>query len=530
MQRWLLVGIATLLLGCQMPLTQIDAQATAAASGCWPGNVATPRAITVTPSGAQTATPSATSTTLGGTPTATRWPTSTALPTTTPYPRCTPGPNDPTLIPYPTAVPAKPPYPTKEPTLRQGGSDQQTVFLLPGKSYQIDLAVHPTEGWPVVAVTQRDTLSTDPIQSFVRVFNPQANRWSVAQQVDLGESSNGTDRNGSTVVGVTGDRTVVAVWGASDKTATYEGGIWTSRSTDFGTSWSQPQRIADNCSLVQDMATTASGWIVVLATCFARSSAGAQLFAGMLVREPDGTWQPIARLRSVPATYGAVVIVGDGEQARAVALTTAHPSVGDPRQLYLFTKTLGAGSWITTTRPFRVTGIDSANLGTFGVNVQGIAYTRPNGQQGVTFVWAGRDQASIYSLTSLDGGQRWDDVMPIVYRQSGETLAFVSPAYDAAADRLVALWLCCGEQQSTHYTSWSAPGARWQPRYDASSATPLVFGSRAGASSVAAQAPNARVAWFAWVEQANQVSVRTLNLNQVIPVDQYPPTPTRGAQ
>src|SRR6185295_14037402 len=98
-------------------------------------------------------------------------------------------------------------------------------------------------------VMQRFSLSSDPIQSFVRVFNPISGKWGPAQQVDIGESSNGMDRNGSTVVGITGDRTVLAVWGGSDKAEAYEGGLWTSASRDFGATWSTPTRIAENCAL-----------------------------------------------------------------------------------------------------------------------------------------------------------------------------------------------------------------------------------------------------------------------------------------
>jgi hypothetical protein len=221
-----LLIVLALLSSCAPPLTQAEAQATAVVAGCWPGNVATPRAVTVTPD-PRFVTPSPTATaTLGPllptatldprTPTATRVPTATRLPTTTPYPRCTPGPEE-TLIPYPTPAPPPPPYPTQDPKLRQGGSDQQNTIQLPGHTYRLKLAVHPTEGWPVVGIMQRFSESSDPIQSFVRVFNPLANTWGPAQQVDVGESSNGQDRFGSTVIGITGDRAVHVVYGASDQ-------------------------------------------------------------------------------------------------------------------------------------------------------------------------------------------------------------------------------------------------------------------------------------------------------------------------
>ena len=62
----------------------------------------------------------------------------------------------------------------------------QTTIQLPGHTYRLKIAVHPTEGWPVVGIMQRFSESADPIQSFVRVFNGRSNKWGPAQQVDIG--------------------------------------------------------------------------------------------------------------------------------------------------------------------------------------------------------------------------------------------------------------------------------------------------------------------------------------------------------
>jgi len=513
----LTVALAALLASCAPPLSQADAQATAQVAGCWPGAVATPRAVTVTPLGV-VALPSTT--------------TPTALPTTTAYPRCTPGPGTPTLPPTRTAVPTRPPYPTRAPDLLQGGSAMQTALQLPGTAYAIDLAAHPTEGWPVVGVLQRFSISTDPIQSFVRVFNPGTRSWGAAQQVDIGASSNGTDRNGSTAVGVTGDRMVHAVWGGSD--ANPEGGIWTSFSRDFGASWSAPALLADHCATVLDLATSAAGWIVVLAQCYARAGDQVRLYAGLLVRDPAGMWAPLARLPAVPATFGAVVIAGDGAAARAVALTTAHGPQGDTRTLYLTARPLaGADAWTTSTRAFAVAGIADGDLGDFGVHVRGLTYTRP-GQAlpALTFMFCGRGQARAYALTSSDSGASWGQVEAIASFSDGRQLTSVTPAYDVAADALIALWVAGDGDAATHYGSWSVPGSGvWQPALRPGVATPLVLGSRNAGQTASAQAANARVAWVAWVEGETQVVVRSLNLNQVVPRDVYPtstPQPTGG--
>jgi hypothetical protein len=547
----LILLVIPLLASCTPPPTQAQAQATAVVAGCWPGNAATPRAVTVTPDLVVATPTSAALTTSGpGTPTATRWPTATHAPTTTPYPRCTPGPDE-TLVPYPTPAPARSPYPTQEPKLRQGGSDEQTTIQLPGRTYALSLAVHPTEGWPVVGIMQRFSESADPIQSFVRVYNPHAKQWGPAQQVDIGESSNGQDRNGSIVVGITGDRTVHVVWGGSDRAADgSEGGLWTSSSADYGAHWSAPQQIATDCALALDMATTAAGDIVVLASCYTRVGNGATFHADMLVRHPNGTWEPPAQL-AAPATFGAVVIAGDGATTTAYALTIAHPSQGDPRQLYLLAKRLAVpGEWNIQTRAFAVDGIDSSELGDFGINVRAMTFARSVGgtsQRGIVFMFSGRNRASAYGLSSLDGGASWGAVEPIAFRAhepetSGYTIGWAAPAYDPAADRLLALWTCCADAsgatvEATHYASWSVPGSGvWTPELRTgvdAPRVPIVLGSRSAASSVTAQAKNARVVWVGWVEQGNQIHVRTLNLNQIVPVGAYPlptlrPAPTIG--
>src|SRR6266498_3736882 len=168
----LIMSVVPVLVSCAPPLTYADARATAVVAGCWPGNMATPPAVTVMPPGGTTATPAATTTTLIGTPTSTPWPTATRLPTTTPYPRCTPEPGEPTLIPFSTPVPPQAPYPMREPKLRQGGSDEQNVIQIPGHTYRLKIATHPTEGWPAVGIMQCFSLSSYPVQSFLRFFPP----------------------------------------------------------------------------------------------------------------------------------------------------------------------------------------------------------------------------------------------------------------------------------------------------------------------------------------------------------------------
>lgn len=540
--------------GCAPPPTQAEAQATAAVAGCWPGNVATPRAVTVTPN-PLLAMPTLTATVTTGpeTPTSTPWPTAVKAPTTTPYPRCTPGPNE-TLVPYPTPAPPRPPYPTQEPKLRQGGSDMQTTLQLPGHTYRLKIAVHPTEGWPVVGIMQRFSESSDPIQSFVRVFNPRSNKWGSAQQVDIGESSNGQDRFGSTVVGVTGDSAVHVVYGASDMDfsdgdpPTY---LWTRTSTDYGATWSPPQRIARDCWVADDMATTAQGWIVVAANCYIPHGLGEVTPQPvMIVRRPDGTWLDPQRI-PMPNWYGAegaVVIVGDGDRAKAIGLRFGSLGAANGKAYLISRRLADGGDWQIAERDITVPYGDT---GERNWHASGLVFPQIHSDgsttSGVIFTWTGAYTSGAYALTSLDGGQSWGLVEPIVYdprdpMHGGLHVAWVAPAYDPAASRLLAIWTCCGDanfrsDESTHYASWSVPGSGvWSPGQVPGRPEPLipvVLGSHSAWNSVAAHSINARSMWVGWVEQGNQINVRTLNLNQIIPAGAYPtatprPTPTSG--
>jgi hypothetical protein len=115
----------------------------------------------------------------------------------------------------------------------------------------LDLAVHPTEGWPAVgAVVWSGT--SDPERVMVSVYNPVARRWSIARQVDLGPSQIG--RYSRTVaMAVSSDREVHAVWGLSDPDFA-DGdppmGVWASSSADFGERWSEPIRVTEGCRRV----------------------------------------------------------------------------------------------------------------------------------------------------------------------------------------------------------------------------------------------------------------------------------------
>ena len=499
--------VAALLEGCAPPPTYAEVQQTARVAGCWPGSYPTPNPITVTPAEWSTF-PSPTSDPF--------LPTATSLPTTTPYPRCPPQPGE-TAAPWPTRFPTSPPFPTMEPNPVLTGSDTQASMHLPGHLYGLDLAVHPTEGWPAVVAVSRFVASADPMQVFVRVYNPHTATWNVAQQLDIGASSLGMDRFGDAVVGITGDRTVHVVWGSSDEG---QQRIWTSQSTDFGISWSDPVVIASGCWNPLDMATTVDNQIAVLLACYPGKPS-------VVVQRGGGTWLP-QQWPGTKGQFGAIRIVGEGAEARAVAMMS---ELQNTRQVDILSKRLsdGGGWQVQTRRIPTLPNVPPALLW----QQEAVLFPRPNtATPGILVTWPGFEAGVAYALSSLDGGQTWGEVEPIVASTQGARVNRVVPAYDAAADRLVAIWACCGnpKEESTQYASWSVPGSGvWSPALapDLANAVPLVLGARAAAAMSAAQALNSRTTWLAWVEREHQIEVRSFDLDKVVPVDQYPqPTPT----
>jgi hypothetical protein len=492
---WVIISTGFVLTGCSRPLSYAEVAATATVTGCWPSRYPTPVAPRQT---------AVLTDTLGATMTV-------VLPTATPLPLCPPGAGE-AATPLPTPIPPPKPYPTMVAALPQNTGGLETAFALPGRIYQLDLAVHPTENWPAVAMMHRQSLLDEPIQLYVRVFDPFSKRWGVAQQVDVGASSAGRDSNGSIAVAVTGDRTVHAVWGASDA----DGGLWTSASSDFGANWSEPERMATNCTLVTDLQATVDGQLVALAMCGRLPT-----HPTLLVRRANGQWQPPQQLR-IAGRFGSLVVVGDGPDAQAVAFVTGHGD-GMPTDVgYLVSGNLASGNW-------QVREVRLDVPGNYHFRQQGLVFVRPQSdgttQTGIVFTWKGQYSASLYVLTSLDAGQTWGPVTPIVGGERNadraeEDLAFVAPAYAAQADQLVAIWTCCGDAQeieaATHYASSTTPGsAPWQP-VGLDAAVPLVLGARSAGDTVTAQAVGAGDVWVAWVERRKEVLVRSVPAAQLV--------------
>jgi hypothetical protein len=339
------------------------------------------------------------------------------------------------------------------------------------------------------------------------------------------------DRMGSALIGITGDAVVHAVWGGSDA----NGGIWTSASRDYGATWSAPQRLLEGCLVALDMATTPSGQVVILANCGTTQ----QQRAAILVRLADGTWLP-PQYVPVNAWSGALALAGDGQDLRITALTMPFAGASATTGRLIGKYLADPGPWQVRAVPLLPAGVADPSFMRWQPHHLSFTRLLPNGQvsTGLIFTWSDAERAHAYSLTSLDGGLSFDPVAPIVLDDttSGSGVeapaVFAAPAYDPVADRLVAIWTCCMEAQYervpvTHYASWSVPGsAFWTPLLGMSR-IPTIIGSRSAHRTATAQAPMSRWTWVAWVEGPNEITVRSFDLNKILPPGQYP-TPTPG--
>jgi hypothetical protein len=326
---------------------------------------------------------------------------------------------------------------------------------------------------------------------------------------------------------------VYAAWGASDReqdsggdtTATPD--IWVSTSMDYGSTWSPPRSIAQGCWMVQDMAADTDGNVIVLANCYTGSSSRATL----VVKPVGSDWQPAERL-PVTGSSGSVVIAGEGSDAHIVALTTGFKA-SERRCLNLLSRLVTGGNWEIRSLAFDLPPDNDLEDPTSGAawHMRSLVFPHrlPDGnvQTGIAFTWVTSDRAMLFALISLDAGQSWQPVESILSRRGSPNrvghLDFVAPAYDPVAGRLVSFWTCCGAAQwrpeaSTHFASWSRPGSGvWQAWPNV-----LALGAIQVHDTATAQAPGSRMAWLGWIEASQQVTVRSVDLNTIIPVEDYP--------
>jgi hypothetical protein len=246
----------------------------------------------------------------------------------------------------------------------------------------------------------------------------------------------------------------------------------------------------------------------------------------MVLRSAAGTWRSLERLPVATQYFSesSLVLVGTGSAATVIGLTLVID--GGVPVGYLLRRPLAGDAASTITR-VAVSAPADWQLGARMWNLRGLAFTRPSGP-GVIFTFTDADGGGgAYALTSLDGGASWGGIERIAAPFAPGFILSAVPAYDPVADRLAAAWSCCAGgvlsvAPATHYASWSAPGSGIWHALGGATPIPLVLGSRTAGESSSAQAANSRHTWVAWVEGLKQIAVRSLDLNQLIPVDAYP--------
>jgi len=424
------------------------------------------------------------------------------------------------------------PYPTQKPDLTQGGSDPRSLLLMP-RLHHVDIAVHPAEGWPAVASVWPDDEPSRRV--FVRVYRPDAHTWGLAQQVNppnppLAEQGNGL--YGGVAIGITGDGAVHVAWGGG---FTPGQPVWHAESTDYGVTWSLPKQVGAGCYRVETMGTTLDGQLVVLASC--SDAGGGTARPGVIQRRADGRWLPQVEL-PVDGQHSTLVVVGDGDTARAIVLAV---NVYNQGEAWIAQKRLGDGaSWQLESMDLAPPpGLydDSASFYLF----RGMVFRRPTGRDAIVFTWSVYGGNAIHALSSLDGGQSWGPIETVAAYQRDDDPAHLppdhrwsAPAYDARADRLVTLMVRRDLEapwpgNGTHYAQSSIPGSgEWTPRqgpgiYDQS--IPLISGATSASWTDTAQTANGSFVWLAWIDRWQALWVRSVDLNLIVPVDQYP-TPT----
>lgn len=413
------------------------------------------------------------------------------------------------------------------PTPIIGGSSPQTLLELPGSLFHVDIAVHAADGWPAMVVVQKDFEDRDQHRRlFARVYSPSGEAWGPAQQINLPPSDEGNGNYGGAAIGISGNGTVHVAWGGA---FTPNQPVYYSASSDYGATWSPPKVVANGCYNVQDLVATVDNRVAILALC---GGAGGALQPGIMVQRPDGTWLPRDVL-GVNGRWGSMVVVGDGKESQLVGLVTA---AGDSRNGTVFRRRIDSQEAWTTT-PVNLTS-PASDPQASNYLFRGLAFRRPNSTAGVIFTWSMYPANAIYAITSLDSGRSWGPVETIVAYEGSPSVGTIqaldarhsAPAYDVQADRLLVVWTGRDlatpfPQLGTHYAAWSQPASHsWNattPVGSLEQLIPLETGAERASFIATAQAGNGSYLWLAWIEAFGRVRVRSLDMNLVVPIDEY---------
>lgn len=516
--------LLVLLCGCQAPLTEGAARATAIVGGCWPYGVQQPLP---TPTVAGVVTP----TVLAGTPTAT------SVPTAAIYPTCTPVPGTPTLTPLPP--PTRTPIPARTPQVpaaiggpQEIGDPAGFVTAWGRMIWNPVLAAHPRAPIAAIAwISYGSTTAEIDGQVWVRVQQPSGS-WSPAQTVNLDPVAT---FYGGAGIAFTPDGSLHVIYGGGGNGEDGDDQIFLVTSTDLGSTWSQPEAVPWRGSVRSLTSDSAGGLHLLLVmperdggdAAYAYRAPGAatwqvqEYLGGMrqvsgwlsLLERPDGTIRRFVLLNSRDDhefAHMTVLWSDDGQRWERQALETDR---------YLSGEQMVATSLLVAPR---------------GAGLIAAAWSQPPGP--------GHARGGAYAVISTDGGATWSREEVIAQHEADGRLfdddgrglpGGFEPAlvYDAATDLLVVSWVeediaRRGEQYGAHMRTLLAARAldaagTWRyaitPDRDPEQ-TPPVLASWGWRGALWGRS-DGRAHWLLMVTEANdqhRIVVRPLRLTALV--------------
>ncbi|HEX6293015.1 MAG TPA: sialidase family protein [Herpetosiphonaceae bacterium] len=523
----LLLLLAGLLAGCQRPLTEGEARATAVASGCWPYGVPQPQP---TP-------------TLAGLPTPTTLPG--AAPTVTPtaaiYPTCLPIPGTPTVTPVPTLPPTPIPAATPQVPAAIGGpqeiGDVGGLVTAWGRMiWNPVLAAHPQE--PTAAIGWISYGSTPDAldgQIWVRVQQPSG-VWASAQTVNREPVAK---FYGGLGLAFTPDGTLHVIYGGGGNGEEGDDQIFVAQSPDLGATWSEPVALPTRGS-VRSLTSDESGGLHLLLVMPERDGGDA---AYAYLPSLDNDWQVTPYLGGMRQVNGWLSLLEqpDGTLRRVVLLNGRDDH--DFTHLSILWSDDGQ-RWAR----------QPLEMGRFFADEQIVATSLlvvPRGAGLIAAAWAqtpgpGHARGGAFAVLSTDGGTTWSRQEIIaqhyddgrLFDDDGRGLpGGFEPAlvYDATTDRVVASWVeediaRRGAQYGAHLRTFLASrpldaDATWQDAItpDRTTEMPPPLLADWGLRGALWGMPSGRRHWLVTVDERNdqhRVDVRPLRLSALLDAGQ----------
>ena len=389
------------------------------------------------------------------------------------------------------------PLPTRPPFEKRETSRPQSIMHMGGTILSIDIAVHPSMGWPAVVAVEASLTTMDKPHVFVRTYNPVTRRWGSTQSI----GSQGTalfSRFRTAQIAISADNTIHLVWGPGQIPKL---GLYAIESHDYGESWSSPRVIAHQSYGVFDIAAAADGSVFVLANSEAKQH------PLIIRRSSQGQWQP-PEVLAMPSWYGstgALSIAGEGQQANITLVTTGGGGSSTDNSLFSAQRKGPNGLWNLEHHLVKTDKIDLLT------HVRAIPLP-----DGTLFTFAMDAHNNVYALR-IRNGQR-QPIMQVV-QGSGQQTPYIAAAYDPIKQRSFVLWTCCANAsfvaaESTHYARWNTSNNDvWYPQ----KATPILTGAISAADLASAQANNSHQVWLAWAESVHDGMVPSFDLALLTP-------------